>query len=268
MTQHKDSTSPFPETVYEFGRTANLGVPLAEHRWGLTCLEFMVIPLVGSYAILSLWMIWGIIFPGTLGWGPEPPSPLILIVVVAIMVPCFWYFFELFRRFSSWRVYVFTNGFAYFKGSKIERFRWEEVRHIEGRHTYINWSSTPTLYAYWIEHADGHRVLLNSHLRGIAALAGTITQQTNAARMLEAQRRYRAGEEIAFGLVKISQQGLRQGSRLLPWTQVKEITLEKGYVYIRSKEGGWSSWAPIPAASFPNVSIFMTLVRETLNQST
>jgi hypothetical protein len=47
MKQRADSTASFP-AVYEFGRTSKLGDPLAEHRWRLGGLEFLLMPLAGG----------------------------------------------------------------------------------------------------------------------------------------------------------------------------------------------------------------------------
>jgi hypothetical protein len=262
MKQRMGSTEPFPAAVYEFARTQNLGIPLTEHRWGLSCLEVIWMSFAGFCVFLVL------VLPGMPLAGPHYTLADLpgIMIMVALIVAGVWYFIERFRRFSSWRVQVFTNGFAYFKGRKVEIFRWEEIKHVHERLAFINWGRHPSFSTYRVERADGHRVTLDDHFRGISSLGRVIIVQVAAAQLPAARKRYRAGGEIDFGSVKISQRGVRQWNRSLSWAQIKEIVQEAGYIYVRSKEGGFSSWAPIPVTSISNVSVFLELVRESLNQ--
>jgi hypothetical protein len=105
------------------------------------------------------------------------------MVTLLTFLLCGGYFLECFRRRSSWRVFVFTHGFVYFKGRSADTFHWEEVEHIQERDTYLNGDSRPTFYAYWIKHVDGHRIVLNYHLRDVVELGSIIKQRVAPARV-------------------------------------------------------------------------------------
>lgn len=272
MKQHMGSTEPFPAGVYEFARREHLGVPTSEYRWGFGCLEVLLMPLVGGYLLLGILVL----LPVTVKLIASNTFPYNItssIGTIIVLVPSFWYFIECFRRRSSWRVYVFTDGFAYFKGSKREAFRWEEISDIK-EHVTMNQYGRPLFYYYRVERTDGYRVTLNYHLtgvRGVRNLGRTIIQrqrtsmQIDPARLSEELKRYHAGAVFDFGAIQISHQGVGFQDRLLPWAQVKEIVrLSYGSVNIRSKAESPLSGALIPAQSVRNVPLLMALVGEIL----
>jgi hypothetical protein len=174
MKQRVGSIEPFPASVYEFARIQNLGVPLAEHRWGFSCLEALVMPILGFWPIFTV-LILPSMFSVSLANALAGLPGLLLILVIDIA--CICYFVICFRRRSSWRVYVFTNGFAYFKGTKREVFRWEEVSHVR-EHVTVNRYGRPIFYVYRVERADGYRITLNYHFRDVYNLGRTIMQHS------------------------------------------------------------------------------------------
>jgi hypothetical protein len=183
----KQPTQPFPATIYEFAREQDLGIPLTEHRWGFSRLEALVMPIVGGWLILGILLL----LPTTVGLILSNTYPYNLsssFATLIVLIPSSWYFIECFHRRSSWCVYVFTDGFAYFQGRNRIVFLWKEVRHIKEQQTYTNWSSRPSFYAYWIERDDGFRILLNYHLRDIYLLGSMIKQQVAIVRQSATRR--------------------------------------------------------------------------------
>jgi hypothetical protein len=274
MKQRTNSTASFPEAVYEFGRTSGLGVPAAEYRWRFGALEFSLMPLAGAWIILCFWAFWHLFTSPLTSFTLENLPGV--VILAAIMAAGIWYFIACFRRRFSWRVYAFTNGFAYFKGRKIDVFRCEEIKHVQERITSLRGhpllillnGGRGNMHAYRVERADGRRVVLSDMRHGDSqAIARPILQPTDAARLALARRRYHAGEVIDFGGVKLSKQlGMIRQNKLLRWSELKEIVLKDSSVHIRGKEAG-SSWEPIPASDFYDVNNFMALAGEASEQS-
>jgi hypothetical protein len=50
---------------------------------------------------------------------------------------------------------------------------------------------------------------------------------------------------------------------LLPWSQIKELRLNRGFVMVR-KEGKWLTWSTVRVAEVPNIFVFMALVEHVL----
>ena len=76
--------------------------------------------------------------------------------------------------------------------------------------------------------------------------------------------RYQAGQEIAFGILQISQKGIRDQNETLPWSSVESITVGPEWVTIR-EEGRTSEWFHKMLPDVPNARLlkeFMEVISQ------
>ena len=71
-----------------------------------------------------------------------------------------------------------------------------------------------------------------------------------------------AGREIDFEKLTLSRHGIGKEKEFLPWSEVKDITLdENNHVLTIQKKGNWLSWFTAPVAEIPNVHVFQALAQ-------
>jgi hypothetical protein len=64
------------------------------------------------------------------------------------------------------------------------------------------------------------------------------------------------GEEVAFGVLTASFEGLHKGKKVLPWDDVRECKAVRGWLTIRGK-GRWRCWFRGPVTKVDNVLVLI-----------
>lgn len=170
--------------------------------------------------------------------------------------------------YRSWSVYVFSEGFAFTRGSKLDALRWEQINSmlISVVRRYMNGVYTGTQHKYTIRTMDGKQIVLNDRITNVGQLGDSISSMVTRVKLPEVIAAYKAGETITFGPLSVNQQGVSNGKELIGWAQVKDIRLNKGIVTVQ-KEGKWLNWSSAQVASIPNIFIFLALVTAIRQQS-
>ncbi|MBV9615825.1 MAG: hypothetical protein JO031_10260 [Ktedonobacteraceae bacterium] len=163
--------------------------------------------------------------------------------------------------YRSWHVYVYSEGFAFTKGSKVDAFRWDQIDCMWQAITrrYMNGIYMGTLYKYTVRGMNGRQVVLNNRIADVGSLGAIISDMVTRVKLPQVLAAFRAGQTITFGRLSVSLQGVSNGKELVPWSQIKEIGVSRGYVTVR-KEGKWLSWSSVQVAKIPNFFIFFALV--------
>jgi hypothetical protein len=163
--------------------------------------------------------------------------------------------------YSSWHVYVYSEGFAFARGAKVDAFRWDNVQDIRQSITrrYVNGIYTGTYYRYTIRGIDSRQVALNNRITNIAKLGSIISDMITRVKLPEMVAAFRAGSTLNFGTLSVNTQGVSNGKELVSWDQIKKIEVNNGIVTVK-KEGKWLSWSSVQVAKIPNFFIFMALV--------
>lgn len=160
------------------------------------------------------------------------------------------------------RVYVWASGFIRAKGHQLYVRRWDHISSIRQNITrhYTNGVYTGTTHVYTLLATDGTSVTFREPLGDIDHLGTTLVREITRVQLPKAIAAYNAGERLQFGGITVSKEGIGNGKETLPWSQVKDIQVNKGYVSVK-KEGKWLNWSSAPVAAIPNFFVFLPLVK-------
>lgn len=186
--------------------------------------------------------------------------------VILLLVALYCLLYPLLYR--SWHVYIYSEGFAFTRGGKLDAFRWEQVESMWQSVTkrYMNGIYTGTQHKYTIRSIDGREVILNDRITNVGKLGGIIGDMVTRVKLPEVISAYKAGSVVSFGKLSVGMQGVSNGREWISWDQIKDIQVNNGVVTVK-KEGKWLSWSSIRVADIPNIFIFFALVRAIMKQA-
>lgn len=258
--------SNLPPDVYQGAYAAQLGdQPRAEYR-PTTTVKNIVLGLI--CLIMGIGFVaGGVVLEGQSadGAGSELIMGLLGLLFVVGGLYCLLYGVI----YKNWRVYVYQHGFVHKKGNQAAQpFRWDQIEAVWYnviRH-YRNGIYTGTTHNYRVRRVDGYQIVLNDRFTKVGELGDLVNNQVTAAKLPQVIAAYNAGQTITFGPLSLSTRGIQNASgNLLPWAEIKDVSLQKGYVAV-SKAGKWLRWSSRPVREIPNVFLFIALVRNILKK--
>jgi hypothetical protein len=180
-----------------------------------------------------------------------------------------FYYFLYGVIYKNWGVYIYDYGFVDKRGSQAAQpFRWDQVEAVWYQVTrhYRNGIYTGTTHRYRVRRQDGYEIVLNDRFTKVGELGDLVSNRVTNAKLPQVMAAYNAGQTVTFGPLSISRQGI-QNSRgnLLPWMEIKDVSLQNGYVAV-SKAGKWLNWSTQPVREIPNVFLFVAAVRSILGK--
>src|SRR5262245_59523569 len=106
--------------------------------------------------------------------------------------------------------------------------------------------------------SDGRQIRFDSAINGFDRLAA-YTQRATTERLLpEAKSALEEGQEIRFGPVRLSGDGVRLNKRLYSWDEIKRMTDENGHLCLWHDGGG--KLCQVAFRNVPNYRLFLSLV--------
>lgn len=171
--------------------------------------------------------------------------------------------------YKNWHVVAFEQGFLYKKGNEAPQpFRWDQIEaawyHVT-RH-YRNGIYTGTTHRYRVRRQGGYEIILNDRFTNVGQLGDIISDQVTRYQLPQVMAAYNAGQTVSFGPLSIHWQGIMNGQgSLLPWQEIHDVEIQRGYVSVR-KAGKWLSWSGQPVANIPNVFVFIAMTKSILRK--
>lgn len=257
MSSSTQITETLPSEAYELG-----GSPLAVYK-ASSVRQFLTAALA-----LGLGGFMMIVALAAMG---EPDSGGIIIAVligVLLVGGGLWLSFKAITE-RDLRVIVMNDGFVLTKGGKHQVFRWADIANVWQQVT-IHRSygiKTGTTHRYTVQLKNGTKTVLTDNLRNVDALGNTIQEQVTKRILPEAVKALNAGQSIKFGKIQVTPQGLGNGRDLVPWNEVKGVSLNMGYISVQ-KQGKLLNWARTSVAETPNVLVFLSLVNHVVGIKT
>lgn len=233
-----------------------LGTPQSEYRVRLKRSEII-------YCILAL--VVSFIFFAAAFTGEDSATLIIFLVVGLgfVAIGLFMILSPVIRR--SWRVYVCSDGFAFVRGGRVDAFRWDQIeamwQAITRRYSYGVYVGAT--HKYTVRRKDGVQVVFNDRFAQVEDLGNALSRAITNVVFPQVLAAYNAGQTITFGSLSISLQGVSNGRETLPWSQIKEIGVNRGIISVR-REGKWLNWSTIYASRVPNFFVFLALVNYVL----
>jgi hypothetical protein len=172
-------------------------------------------------------------------------------------------FYMLYRAWNNAaiNVHVYTDGLISITRQGTDIFPWNQIATTWQQVTknYTNGIYSGTTHVYIIQRRDGLKAVFNDAIGKVESLGDTIRQETLKYLVPQALEAFAAGQQLYFGKLLISQQGISNGVETVPWSEVKSVSLNNGVITV-SREGKWLAWSNVSVSQTPNVFIFLALV--------
>ncbi|MFD0855414.1 DUF6585 family protein [Actinomadura adrarensis] len=171
-----------------------------------------------------------------------------------------------FREKSKKKALVYERGLVLIaRSGKTRRFPFGDVRvqqEIVEKRLYGFRASTA--YRFVLTGPDGHKkVLTNFGYRRIDELGRTIQGHVVRAQLPGVLAGLQRGEQIEFGKLCLSKDGIGTRRRLLAWDEIGAVKFEEGYVVVAPREGRLNIAAAVKAV--PNVFVLLAVVEQVMD---
>jgi hypothetical protein len=179
---------------------------------------------------------------------------------------------------AGWRAYVHwtmgvvvhERGFAYNDRKGFRVWHWEDLISMTSAITrhYTNGIYTGTTHVYTFINRQNQRLVISDSISGVEALAKSIDENIYPMLYAHAAEQYNAGQEITFGPVMISKAGIAINKKTYPWTEVKEVSIQRGFLKVSKKDGGWFSGASAATGVIPNLRVLLSIINQVVGLKT
>ena len=254
------------------GPLAELGEPVATFRtspvqaalkWGAGGL------LVGAGVVLNYLYWW------VLGM-PILPDKCVFLVLFGLPVLGAALMASAYRDRGLW-VLVYPQGVLRWQRGEVVSFPWPDVQKLTLRVTRAGelertvGPGGETLSAWLpleadvfgstleLRRNDGVEGQFPAGLGEFGRLARLLQEETFRRQWPRAWEDFRAGRPVSFGGLTVGLQGLRSGTELLPWQDLKEVKVAGGKLTITGKSR-WRTFSETPVAEVPNPHVLLALV--------
>jgi hypothetical protein len=212
------------------------------------------------YALSIVWERWGRYYPPVILQAVLPWA-IGALVAFAVSLLILWRIFSNRKKAAV----VYTNGFAYSDRKGLQTWRWDQVQDVTAnvvRH-YTNGIYTGTTHTYTLQKSSGEKLVLNDSLKEIEAFYNHLENNTLQQRYQRLADAYNNGNPVTFGPVTIGKQsGIQIGKKAFPWEEIEEVAINKGYLTIKKKQGGWFSGATAAAGAIPNLHVLLSIINQ------
>jgi hypothetical protein len=178
-------------------------------------------------------------------------------------------------------ILIYPTGLLRLRHGEVDSFPWGEIKRVQLKvsradaeftrdhdgEVVVCWlpADTPT-FKLWdsgltIARSDGVEVHFGPALSEYDVLAEEVQKRTFATLWPEMRNHFRAGERIDFGELEAGPAGLWHGGRLLPWREVKELTVAQGKLSVK-QTGKWLPWVLVDMGSVSNPHLLFALADE------
>jgi hypothetical protein len=194
-------------------------------------------------------------------------APILIIPgIIFLLVALYCFFYPII--YSSWHIYIYSEGFAYTRINKVTAFRWDQIESMLQAVTrqYMNGIYVGTNHKYTISGLDGKKIVLNDIISNVGTAGEIIADMVTRVKLPQAIESFQAGNTLNFGKLSISSQGISNGKETIAWEQVKGINVNAGIVTVK-KDNQWLSWSSVRVAQIPNFFVFLALVKAIQSQA-
>ncbi len=234
----------------------NLGMPTVEYRTKFTVRKSIAVAILFAGGL-------GFLVVAILGSSSLLLSAVIAVVILSVMclAAAMWTVVDAVQS-RDIHVYVCPGGLLYQHSGKTEAIRWDQVEAFWQKvvRTYRYGIYTGSTHRYTLRRYDGATFKFNDNIHNVEALGNAIAGESARTLWPRSIAAYQAGQTLSFGKISLNQQGVSDGKELLPWYQVKEIKVNRGFLSIKKEGNKRGNWKLIQASTIPNVGVFVALV--------
>ncbi len=191
----------------------------------------------------------------------------IALVVIALIVAVVGLLSACFLRNTIWkahqRILVFAAGLIQTQRENFVFVRWDDITVVwqAALNIFHHGLKVATTQKVTIETEQGERLVFDSDLKDMSDLSQIIEQEVTPRLLGGALETLAAGGTVPFGRVGVCPDGLKCGESMLRWDELQPIHLHKGFITLR-QAGKWRKWFKMRTAEFPNLIVFLPLVKQ------
>jgi hypothetical protein len=120
----------------------------------------------------------------------------------------------------------------------------------------------------WLTLEDGGRITLDSAFQGFSTFSATAEENVTWLVLEKGMATLSKGEAVSFGKMTLSQEGLENEGKRLPWSGVEMLGMEwrrsgnvvyTALVVFKKTSRGKVEWCAKPLDTFPNFKAFLQL---------
>lgn len=247
------------------GTQYRLGTHRATYKPSTTCIFIVLVLLL--IIVLGIGLVGGI---NALSDSPFMPFPggIVILCICLLIVGFILYGIVATYRNRTLRVYVYDYGLIHVGRQFIQSMYWQNVEtvwhKVQARTSTDSngHSSTTYIHTYIVNCIDGTQLKLDGTFARLEQLGKSIEVRTASYLFPGVLKAYQMSQTTVFGPVTVAQQGLYHKAKLLPWTEMKNITIyeNQGQIIIK-KQGKLFPWAYIKLGDVPNVEVFRMLIQ-------
>jgi hypothetical protein len=228
-----------------------LGPLVSEHGAGLER-KLRVIACGVLTVLLVVGAVWAALSGAAgMGW---------VALVLALLTPLPAIGLVIFIRRLKWRALVHQGGLVLERGGPPEVLPWSDVKYIKERNVNGH-------YSVRLQLLDDRLITLDALFRGHHALGAAVRERVTGAVLARAADQLRRGDEVSFGPLKVSRQGLSNEKEQIGWDEVSALGVVlnfsgSGYKVEVRKQGATAAWFSRPYIDFPNAAAFLEVASQ------
>lgn len=109
---------------------------------------------------------------------------------------------------------------------------------------------------------EGRRYRLRQAMDDFDELAGAVKQGVYPTLLDAYTRAFNHAQSLPFGPLQVTPEGIHNGRKVLPWSQVGQARLERGWLTVTPSQGQPGPRLRFPAHAIPNVDVCLQLIQE------
>lgn len=190
-------------------------------------------------------------------WSP----PLTVILMGAVSLVAGWPVLHLWNR----EVVLYDNGFSYREGGRTEYFLYPEIKSLrqQGQQlAYFGGLIRRATFRFTITTIRDERMILTNLYSNIGQLGARLEAKINPILAPQIDDQLSRGEKVPFSdTLRLSQQGLHQGGRDLPWSSFGGYQIQGGRLHLLARLDG-NEWFSLPLAEVDNITLLLSLFKQ------
>lgn len=252
----------------EFIGVYGLGVPVDIYpatAWNRWVSAIMGVLLLGGAGLVGIYGFYNT-YVQVAKYGSVMLSKTITVPLIIAGLLLLFGILAAVNAYQSWNksVVVYEKGLAYSDNKGVQTWGWHEVEWFFFSITkhYHNGIYTGTTYLYTLQKADGSKLKLDNKFKKVEALGQFVGQKVAPIQYDRLVQKLRSGQTVVLGPIAISKDYITLGKKNYPWGEVEQVGIQKGYMNIKKKGGGWFSGASSPVSAIPNLDALFAVVNQ------
>lgn len=239
-----------PPEAYHYAGMYALGTPVAVYRIGYR----------SSITLGIICLLLAALFAAVVISGEVSSISIVFMLLFFLLCVAGVVYYLLLHPLlhGSWRIFACTDGFLVLKGSNPIPCRWDQVAFVWQRivRHYRNGVYTGTSYKYTVQRSDGVQIVLTEMFRNVGQMGDRLQREVTNRLAPQALAAVNAGQTLPFGRFSLSRQGLTTSKGMLPWSQVQQVSANRGLVMVQQR--GQRKATPYGGVDkIPNLYVFL-----------